>query len=56
MASSAPRPLNIHFFRTETGNEPVRDWLLGLTKGEMKNIGADILAVQWKWPVGKALG
>lgn len=55
MASSAPRPLNIHFFRTETGNEPVRDWLLGLTKGEMKNIGADILAVQWKWPVGKPL-
>lgn len=33
----------------------MRDWLLGLTKDEMKSIGADILAVQWKWPVGKPL-
>lgn len=55
MADPAPRPLRTYFFQTETGNEPVRDWLLELTKNEMKIIGGDILAVQWAWPIGKPL-
>ncbi len=55
MAKPAPRPLRVIFFRTETGNEPVREWLLKLTTDERKSIGADILAVQWVWPVGKPL-
>ena len=55
MAKSAPRPLRVIFFRSETGNEPVREWLLKLTPDERKSIGADILAVQWVWPVGKPL-
>ena len=55
MAQPAPRPLRVIFFRTETGNEPVREWLLKLTADERKSIGADILTVQWVWPVGKPL-
>jgi phage-related protein len=55
MADPAPRPLRVIFFKTEAGNEPVRDWLLELTTDEKKTIGADILAVQWTWPVGKPL-
>ena len=55
MALPAPRPLRTLFFRTEAGNEPVREWLRGLLLAEKKIIGADILAVQWKWPVGKPL-
>ena len=55
VVSSAPRPLRTLFFRTEAGNEPVREWLLGLPLSDKKSIGADILAVQWKWPVGKPL-
>ena len=55
MANPAPRPLRVIFFRTDAGNEPVRDWLLELTNDEKKTIGADILAVQWAWPVGKPL-
>lgn len=43
------------FFRTGAGNEPVREWLRGLPLSDKKIIGADILAVQWKWPVGKPL-
>lgn len=43
MADPVSRPLKTHFFRTEAGNEPVRDWLLELTKDEMKTIGSDIL-------------
>jgi len=55
MAPPAPRPLRVIFFRTEAGNEPVRDWLHGLPVEDKKTIGADIPAVQWAWPVGKPL-
>lgn len=55
MATPAPRPLGILFFRTEAGNEPVREWLRGLPVADKKSIGADILVVQWKWPLGKPL-
>lgn len=33
----------------------MRDWLRELPLPDKKIIGADILAVQWKWPVGKPL-
>jgi phage-related protein len=55
MTTPASRPLKTRFFSTETGNEPVREWLLKLKKDEMKIIGSDILAVQWAWPIGKPL-
>jgi phage-related protein len=51
----AERPLRVVFFKTETGAEPVREWLLNLSRDERKTIGADILAVQYAWPVGKPL-
>ena len=47
------RPLAVVFFRTGTGNEPVREWLRELPKAERKMIGADILTVQYAWPLGK---
>jgi len=52
---NAERPLNVVFYQTGTGHEPVREWLKGLPKEERKAIGADILAVQFAWPVGKPL-
>jgi phage-related protein len=55
VATPAPRPLRIRFFQTEAGNAPVRDWLKELPRVDQKLIGADILAVQWQWPVGKPL-
>jgi len=51
----AERPLRVVFFRTDTGNEPVRDWLKSLPKEDCKVIGTDILTVQYVWPVGKPL-
>ncbi|MDQ6618118.1 MAG: type II toxin-antitoxin system RelE/ParE family toxin [Pseudomonadota bacterium] len=48
-----PNRLNALFFRTTNGNEPVRDWLKGLTKEQRKAIGEDIAYVQFKWPIGK---
>jgi phage-related protein len=49
------RPLRVVFFKTETGNEPVREWLKDLPREDCKVIGADILTVQYVWPVGKPL-
>lgn len=51
----AERPLKVVFFKTSAGNEPVRDWLKALPKEDSKAIGADILTVQYAWPVGKPL-
>jgi phage-related protein len=51
----AERPLKVVFFKTETGNEPVREWLKELSKEDCKVIGTDILTVQCAWPVGKPL-
>jgi phage-related protein len=38
------------FYRTGKGNDPVREFLEGLTPADRKNIGADIAQVEWKWP------
>ncbi|HUO07437.1 MAG TPA: type II toxin-antitoxin system RelE/ParE family toxin [Phycisphaerae bacterium] len=49
------RNLDAVFFKTSSGNEPVRDWLLSLPKSERKIIGDDILKVQYCWPIGKPM-
>jgi phage-related protein len=43
------------FFRTETGREPVREWLQDLPKAERTIIGTDIMTVQFRWPLGMPL-
>lgn len=40
-------PRAVTFFSTETGGEPVREWLKSLPKEETKIIGEDIKTVQW---------
>ena len=47
--------LNVIFFRTETGREPVREWLRGLDKTDKQRIGTDIEKVQFRWPVSPPL-
>lgn len=46
-------------FFTQPGSEPpsqpVRDWLKKLTMEERKEIGSDIQAVQFGWPLGLPL-
>ena len=49
------RPLPAVFFRTETGREPVREWLKNLPKDERRIIGEDIMTVQFRWPLGMPL-
>jgi phage-related protein len=47
--------LQVEFFKTEAGNEPVREWIKSLPRHEQKTIGADIKVVQFGWPVGMPL-
>ena len=49
------KKLEIVFYRTETGTEPVREWLRELTKADKKLIGEDIKTVQFGWPIGMPL-
>ncbi|MDJ0863928.1 MAG: type II toxin-antitoxin system RelE/ParE family toxin [Gammaproteobacteria bacterium] len=44
--------LEVFFYRTESGNEPVRDWLKGLDKQDRRTLGGDIRTVQFGWPLG----
>jgi phage-related protein len=47
--------LSVAFFRTETGREPVREWLKSLPRKERKMIGEDLKTVQFGWPLGMPL-
>lgn len=41
------------FYRSASGDEPVREWLKALDKTDRQAIGEDIAYVQYKWPIGK---
>jgi len=47
--------LYVVFYRTELGNEPVRDWLKGLNRDDRKAIGQDVKTAQYGWPLGMPL-
>jgi phage-related protein len=47
--------LDVRFFRTDAGAEPVREWLKDLPAIERKTIGEDIKTVQFGWPLGMPL-
>lgn len=40
------------FFRTESGGEPVREWLKSLLLADRKRIGEDVKTVEFGWPIG----
>jgi len=44
--------LDVVFYRTEAGNEPVREWSKSLQRNDRKAIGEDIKTVQYGWPLG----
>lgn len=47
--------LDVRFFRTDAGTEPVREWLKELPAIDRKTIGEDIKTVQFGWPLGMPL-
>jgi phage-related protein len=52
---AAKRPLPVIFFRTASGNEPVREWLKRLPSDERRLIGEDLQVLQYRWPLGMPL-
>lgn len=47
--------LDVYFFATDTGNEPVREWLKSLPIDDKKVIGTDIRTIQMGYPIGMPL-
>lgn len=47
--------ISVRFYKTDLGNEPVKEWLFSLEKEERKIIGADIQTVEFGFPIGMPL-
>ncbi len=41
-----------YFFRSESGREPVLEWLRGLPDEERAVIGLDLQRLEYRWPIG----
>ncbi|HXD84137.1 MAG TPA: type II toxin-antitoxin system RelE/ParE family toxin [Rudaea sp.] len=50
-----PPILDVRFYASGTGTEPVRDWLRELPREARKVLGDDIKTVQLGWPLGMPL-
>jgi len=54
------KKITVLFYKIESGNEPVRDWLKSLSKEDKLKIGTDIKTVEYGFPIGmpicKSLG
>ena len=48
-------PLQVFFYKSISGKEPVREWLKNLKKDDRRIIGTDIKTVQFGWPLGMPL-
>lgn len=47
--------LDVRFYATDMGAEPVREWLKLLPAPDRKAVGEDIKTVQFGWPLGMPL-
>jgi len=46
------KKVSAFFYISSRGFEPVKDWLLKLSKLDRKAIGEDIKTVEFGWPIG----
>lgn len=49
------KTITVKFYKSEKGNEPVREWLKSLCKEDKTIIGEDIKTVEYGWPLGMPL-
>ncbi len=47
--------LPARFYRSDSGREPVREWLKDLDAEDRRIIGEDIKDVEFSWPIGMPL-
>src|SRR6059058_4175977 len=55
MNGRALKRLPARFYRSDSGREPVREWLKSLDAEERRIIGEDIKDVEFSWPIGMPL-
>ncbi len=53
--TAAEKRVPLVFFRTDTGSEPVSEWLLELPKADRRIIGAGLKDLEFGWPIGMPL-
>lgn len=47
-----PKKIKAYFYRSTSGREPVREWLMALDTEDRKIIGKDIQKIEFGWPIG----
>jgi len=47
--------LDVVFYKTDAGIEPVPEWLKSLPREDRRTIGEDIKTAQYGWPLGMPL-
>jgi phage-related protein len=55
MVASGMKRVEAYFFVTWSGREPVREWLIGLDRPDRRDIGRDLMTLEFGWPVGMPL-
>ena len=55
MRQQNPKIINVVFYRTAVGKEPVREWMLKLVKDDRYTIGVELKTVEFGWPLGMPL-
>lgn len=55
MVKDVPQRIEVVFYRSMSGNEPVREWLIDLPEPNRRAVGQDLQRVQYRWPVGMPL-
>lgn len=51
----AGEKIELVFFATPAGNQPVLTWLQALPREDRHAVGQDLMRLQWRWPVGMPL-
>ena len=46
------KKLPAFFYASPSGNEPVRDWIKGLSPEDRQLVGREIQKVEYGWPIG----
>ena len=46
------KKLPAFFYQTPSGNQPVRDWIKGLSSEDRQLVGRDVQKVEFGWPIG----
>lgn len=55
MTNNSLTRIELVFYCTDRGNEPVREWLKAQAEPERRAIGLDLQRVQFRWPIGMPL-